>query len=87
MKTAQVHLIVWTTLDFDLLHVGTYCNPLVKFVFRACYGAYFVAHVFKYLLLDFVCYRETCMMLLFRISVQLSVDLLITHAVCNSQHA
>ena len=26
------------------------------------------------------------MMLLFRISVQLSVELLIAHAVCNSQH-
>ena len=33
------------------------------------------------------CFRDTCMILLFRISVQLSVEPLITYAVCNSQHA
>ena len=33
------------------------------------------------------CFRETGMMLLFRTSVQLSVEPLIAHLVCNSQHA
>ena len=58
-----------------------------KAVVRACYRAYLVAHVFKYLAPNFVSAGETCMMLFFRISVQLSVEPLISHAVCNSQHA
>ena len=33
------------------------------------------------------CFRETCMVLLFRMSVQLIVEPLTAHAVCNSQHA
>ena len=52
-----------------------------KVVVCACCGAYFVAHVFKYLAPNFV-----SGMLLFRISVQLNVETLIAHAVCNSQH-
>ena len=34
-----------------------------------------------------ILFRETCMMLLFTSSVQLSVEPLIAHAVCSSQHA
>ena len=57
-----------------------------KVVVRACQGAYFVAHVFRIFGGKF-CFRLTCMMLYFRISVQLSVEPLMAHAVCNSQHA
>ena len=56
----------------------------VKVVVHACYRAYFVAHVFG----TKFCFRKTWMMMLFRISVQLSVvEPLIAHPVWNSQHA
>ena len=46
---------------------------------RACWEAYFVAHACKYFS-PFFASGETCMMLLFGISIQLSVELLISHA-------
>ena len=54
---------------------------VIKVIVRACHGAYFLIFGAKF------GFRETCMMLLFRISVQLSVEHLIIYAVCNSPHA
>ena len=61
----------------------------LKVVVRACCRAYFVAHVVRNLAPNFVSGRCSCfcMMLLFRISVQLSAEPLIAFAICNSQHA
>ena len=58
---------------------------LFKVVVRACYGAYLVAHVFKYLAPNFVSGDLHDAALI--ISVQLSVEPLIAHALCNFQHA
>ena len=63
-----------------------YSQTIIKVVARTCYWASFVAMFFEIFGAKF-CFRETCMMLLFRISVQLSVEPIIGFAVCNSQHA
>ena len=47
----------------------------IKVVVRACYGAYFFASVLT--IESQMFFREICMMLLFRKSEQLSVELLI----------
>ena len=56
----------------------------LKVVVRACYGAYFVVHA---LAPNFASGGPAaCMMLPFRISVQLSLEPLIAHVVCNFMH-
>ena len=74
----------------------TICLLLVYFVSAAgchCFELLFVLAMEHTLLCMFLniwqkfCFRETCVMLLFRISVQLSVEPLIAHAVSNSQYA
>ena len=58
----------------------------LKVVVRACYGAYLL-RTFLIIFGTKFCFRETCTTPLFKISVQLSVEPLIAHAVCNSRHA
>ena len=46
------------SFSFDLLNIAEFAIMRnLKVVVRACYGAYFVAHIFKYLVPNFVSER------------------------------
>ena len=89
ISTVKIGIAYMKTLEevLDERYAWNYIvNLFYSFVVRACYRAYIVAHVFKYLAPNFVSGRRVWM-LLFTISVQLSVEPLIAHGVFNYLHA